>query len=96
MDTRARAACAIFLSTRAALTRLLVDAGFAVATMGSFHLPGAPLSATLSRLKHGDVKGAVWSVMQDADCIYSRLIGAGPMLYAVSTHVGASDSIRAA
>ena len=86
----------IYLFTRSALTRLLSDAGFDVPTIGSFHLAGATISSTLSRLAHGDVKGAVWRAMQDAGGLYGRLIGAGPMLYAISTRAGLSDSVQAA
>ena len=86
----------IYLFTRSALMRLLSDAGFDVPTIGSFHLAGAPISSTLSRLAHGDVKGAVWRAMQDAGGMYGRLIGAGPMLYAISTRAGLSDSVQAA
>lgn len=74
----------IFLFTPASLARLMVKAGFLVETQGHFHLPPSSWLAQLRRLMGGDIKGAIWSTMQEAGAIYGRLSNAGPMLYAVA------------
>jgi SAM-dependent methyltransferase/GT2 family glycosyltransferase len=74
----------IFLFTPASLRRLVENAGLEVEALGTFHQPGAPLRATLGRAARGDVKSAVWRAGQDIGGLYGRLIGSGPMLYAVA------------
>ena len=77
----------IYLFTGLALRRLLSMAGFDVEVTGSFHLAGMPVATMLSRAARGDVKGAVWRAVQDMGSVYGHLIGAGPMLYGISTPV---------
>jgi 2-polyprenyl-3-methyl-5-hydroxy-6-metoxy-1,4-benzoquinol methylase len=74
----------IFLFTPASMRVLLANAGFAAETVSSFHLPLYSPKAWMARLLSGDVKGAAWRGMQELGGIYGRLIGTGPMLYAVA------------
>jgi SAM-dependent methyltransferase len=83
----------IYLFTPSALGRLLSDAGLDVGVTSSFHQAGLPVSALLSRAARGDVKGAVWRAVQDMGGVYGHLIGAGPMLYTISTPVHSVDSM---
>jgi SAM-dependent methyltransferase len=74
----------IFLFTHSAMRRMLSTGGYVVETQGDFHLPVySPLDWT-RRVLGGDVKGAVWRGMQEMGGLYGRLIGAGPMLFAVA------------
>ncbi|HEY9516150.1 MAG TPA: class I SAM-dependent methyltransferase [Gemmatimonadaceae bacterium] len=74
----------IFLFTHGAMRRMLTSAGFAVEAQGDFHLPVYSMRAWLRRLMGGDVKDIVWHAMQEMGGLYGRLIGAGPMLFAVA------------
>jgi 2-polyprenyl-3-methyl-5-hydroxy-6-metoxy-1,4-benzoquinol methylase len=81
----------IFLFTHAAMRRMLAEAGYVVETQGDFHLPLYTAREWVSRVMGGDVKGAVWRAMQEAGGVYGRLVGAGPMLYAVARPAAASS-----
>jgi 2-polyprenyl-3-methyl-5-hydroxy-6-metoxy-1,4-benzoquinol methylase len=74
----------IFLFTPAALTRVVTDAGFAVQTVGTFHEDPYSLRQWTRRLFSGDVKGAIWRAHQELGALYSRIVGAGPMVYVVA------------
>ncbi|MCC7009054.1 MAG: class I SAM-dependent methyltransferase [Acidobacteria bacterium] len=74
----------IFLFTAASLTRLLHAAGFEVTTVGSFQEDFYPWRTWTARLMSGDLKGAIWRAHQETGNLYSRITGAGPMLYAVA------------
>jgi GT2 family glycosyltransferase/SAM-dependent methyltransferase len=74
----------IFLFTRASLTRLLHEAGFTVRASGTFHDDPYPLGRWWARLASGDAKGAAWRAHQELGALYGRLIGAGPMVFAVA------------
>ncbi|HEU6450854.1 MAG TPA: class I SAM-dependent methyltransferase [Gemmatimonadaceae bacterium] len=74
----------IFLFTHAAMRRMLAAAGYVVETQGDFHLPLYTAREWVRRVAGGDVKGALWRAMQEAGGVYGRLVGAGPMLYAVA------------
>ena len=80
----------IFLFTHAAMCQIMNKSGFTVVAEGSFHL--APYAARVwwNRLASGDLKGTLWRSMQEVGGMYGRLIGAGPMLYAVGTPVSAA------
>lgn len=73
----------VFLFTGASLNLLMVHSGFDIEACGSFHLPICSPQALVRRFVSGDVKGAIWRSMQEAAGLYGRLVGAGPMLYAV-------------
>jgi len=73
----------IYLFTGAAMKRLVERCRFTVEASGSFHLPVCSAGVLVRRLFSGDLKGAIWRGMQESGGIYGRLIGAGPMLYAV-------------
>lgn len=75
----------IYLFSPPSMRRLLSNAGYSVDAVGSFHLPLYPPVEWARRLLSGDVKGAVWRAGQELGGIYGRLIGRGPMLYAVAT-----------
>jgi 2-polyprenyl-3-methyl-5-hydroxy-6-metoxy-1,4-benzoquinol methylase len=75
----------VYLFTEKSLTLLLTRAGFKVWSVGSVHDECYPVSAWMSRLLSGDVKGAVWRAHQELGHLYGRILGAGPMLYAVAT-----------
>lgn len=72
----------IFLFTHAALRRLLESMGFEIETEGTFggHYRARDLWRPFAQRQW---KLAVWRLGQEAGLRYSRLIGAGPMLYAV-------------
>ncbi|HXH25934.1 MAG TPA: methyltransferase domain-containing protein [Vicinamibacterales bacterium] len=74
----------IFLFTIEALGRLLREAGFTVCASGTFHDDPYPLRRWAARLRSGDAKGAAWRAHQELGALYGRLIGAGPMLFAVA------------
>ena len=74
----------IFLFTAAALSRALTNAGFVVSKTGSLHMPAYRPAEFIGRLASGDVKGAAWRAHQEIGGWYGRMIGAGPMLYAVA------------
>jgi 2-polyprenyl-3-methyl-5-hydroxy-6-metoxy-1,4-benzoquinol methylase len=74
----------IYLFTPNALRRLLEHAGFSVVTTGSIHAAPYLPSQFLKRIASGDVKGAIWRAHQEIGGWYGRLIGQGPMLYAVA------------
>ena len=74
----------IFLFTRSSIARLLQISGFQVTHTGSLHAPLYTAGEWLRRLFSGDVKGAVWRAHQEVGALYGRLIGSGPMLYAVA------------
>jgi hypothetical protein len=73
----------IFLFTESALGRLLAAAGFAVDTVGSFHVPTAWWKALVDDVRARSLRRAIWHGLQKAGDTYARLIGCGPMLYAV-------------
>ena len=75
----------VFLFTAPSLGQLLSRAGLHVDTIGSFHLKAYSVRAWLARLLSGDVKGALWRAGQELGGVYGRLIGKGPMLYAVAS-----------
>jgi SAM-dependent methyltransferase len=74
----------IYLFTSSSLHRLLSNAGFKIEASGSFHLPLYSLPEWLGLYRSGETKEAAWRAMQEMGSIYSRLIGAGPMLYSVA------------
>jgi 2-polyprenyl-3-methyl-5-hydroxy-6-metoxy-1,4-benzoquinol methylase len=74
----------IYLFTAAALRRLLEHAGFSVVSTGSLHAKPFLPSQFLRRVVSGDVKGAIWRAHQEIGGWYGRMIGQGPMLYAVA------------
>jgi len=74
----------IYLFTAETICRLLQRCGFEVDSVGSFHLPPYAVGEWLARLGAGDVKGAVWRALQELGGLYGRLIGRGPMLYALA------------
>jgi 2-polyprenyl-3-methyl-5-hydroxy-6-metoxy-1,4-benzoquinol methylase len=80
----------IFLFTHAAMRSMLTAAGYVVEIQGDFHLPLYTAREWVRRVMSGDVKGAVWRAMQEAGGVYGRLVGAGPMLYAVARPADAS------
>ncbi|MEP7353424.1 MAG: class I SAM-dependent methyltransferase [Acidobacteriota bacterium] len=75
----------LFLFTPASLSRLCEMAGFTVEEAGSFHLAPYSIGKWFSRLFAGELKGALWTAVQEAGSIFSRLIGSGPMVYVVAT-----------
>ena len=83
----------IFLFTHAAMRRMLSAAGYIVETQGDFHLPLYSAGEWMRRALGGDVKGAVWRGMQEMGGIYGRLIGAGPMLFAVARPAPADPGV---
>ncbi len=74
----------IFLFTAASLARILTEAGFSVQTVSTFQLDPYPLREWTGRLFSGDIKGAVWRAHQELGALYSRITGAGPMVFAVA------------
>ena len=74
----------IFLFTQDSIRGLLLHAGYSIEASGDFDLPSYPLRGWLSLVRSGDVKEAIWRSMQETGGLYGRLIGAGPMLYAVA------------
>ena len=74
----------IYLFTGAVLCRLLARAGFAVEAAGSFHVRPHSWRGVFVDLRSGAWRRALWHAMQQAGDAYGRLIGAGPMLYAVA------------
>jgi len=74
----------IFLFTGTAMRRLLAAAGFAADAVGSFHMPAACWRSLLNDVRSRAPRRALWHALQQAGDAYGRLIGAGPMLYAVA------------
>ena len=74
----------IFLFDAKSLTRLLEASGFTVLATGSFEKEPYSLQALLRRLGSGDIKGTLWRIHQEIGAYYGRLIGRGPLLYAVA------------
>ncbi len=74
----------IFLFTPASLCQVAQMAGYDVEVAGTFHLDPYPLNEWMARWRSGDVKGALWRTFQGVGNLYSRLIGSGPMVYAVA------------
>ena len=81
----------IYLFTPASMRLVLANAGFAAESIGSFHLPVYSPVEWGARLASADVKGAVWRAVQELGGIYGRLIGTGPMLYAVARPAASAD-----
>jgi SAM-dependent methyltransferase len=82
----------IYLFTPRSMGVLLSNAGFLVDSVGSFHLPVYSPLAWTARLLSSDVKGALWRGMQELGGLYGRVIGDGPMLYAVARPSAAADA----
>jgi 2-polyprenyl-3-methyl-5-hydroxy-6-metoxy-1,4-benzoquinol methylase len=74
----------IFLFTPGSLARVVTDGGFAVQTVGTFHEDPYSVRRWTRRLFSGDVKGAIWRAHQELGAVYSRIVGAGPMVYVVA------------
>jgi 2-polyprenyl-3-methyl-5-hydroxy-6-metoxy-1,4-benzoquinol methylase len=74
----------VFLFTPPAMRTLLARAGFVVEAAGTFHTPASSCWPPLGVPRLAELKVMVWRAMQDAGGVYSRLISAGPMLYAVA------------
>ena len=74
----------IFLFTGSGLAQLLWRCGLVVSDVGSIHMPAYRAGEYARRLFSGDIKGALWRAHQEIGGIFGRLIGAGPMLYAVA------------
>lgn len=75
----------IFLFNSAGLSRLLARCGLKISKCGSLHMPVYKPGEYIRRLISGDVKGTLWRAHQEIGGLCGRLIGAGPMLYAVAT-----------
>jgi SAM-dependent methyltransferase len=73
----------VFLFTTQSLTTALERSGFVVEQVGTFHDDPYPLKDWGRRLISGDIKGALWRAHQEMGALYGRLIGAGPMLFAI-------------
>jgi hypothetical protein len=78
----------IYLFTHDPLTQLLQQTGFAVQRRGNFHLPIGSVHEWFGKLRSGAIKHFVWTGMQEAGSIYGRLVGQGPMLYAIACPSG--------
>jgi 2-polyprenyl-3-methyl-5-hydroxy-6-metoxy-1,4-benzoquinol methylase len=74
----------IFLFTDGSLRRLLTRTGFVVEASGTFHLSPYSWRLWLKMLNYADVKGLTWSAVQELGGFFGRLIGSGPMIYAVA------------
>jgi len=74
----------IFLFTGSGLAQLLEQCGLAVSTCGSLHMSPYRPGEYLQRMCSGDFKGTLWRAHQEIGGLYGRLVGAGPMLYAVA------------
>jgi 2-polyprenyl-3-methyl-5-hydroxy-6-metoxy-1,4-benzoquinol methylase len=74
----------IYLFHPRSMSECFARAGFTIETLGSFHDDPYPPSMWLRRAVAGDVKGALWRAHQELGAWYGRIIGAGPMLYAVA------------
>jgi hypothetical protein len=74
----------VFLFTHDSIRQCMQLAGFNVIAQGDFHVGIASPIQVLKRFFKGDLKGALWRMMQDTGSVYSRLLGAGPMLFVVS------------
>ena len=75
----------IFLFTQAAMRLCIELSGFDVCAQGSFHTEMASPGKTFRRLLKGDLKGALWRIIQRLGSLYSRVIKSGPMLFLVAT-----------
>lgn len=73
----------IHLFSASPLRRLLTEAGFEIEAVGSFHLPPLPPREWLSDFDGSPLRTTVWRMGQEAGALFGRLIGEGPMLYAV-------------
>jgi len=74
----------IFLFDAESLSRLLQASGFTVVATGSYQKEYYSFQALLRRLGSGDIKGSLWRFHQEIGGCYGRLIGRGPLLYAVA------------
>jgi SAM-dependent methyltransferase len=75
----------IFLFTGSGLAQMLTRCGLAISAIGSLQTPAYRPSEYARRLFSGDIKGTLWRAHQELGGAYGRLIGAGPMLYAVAS-----------
>jgi 2-polyprenyl-3-methyl-5-hydroxy-6-metoxy-1,4-benzoquinol methylase len=75
----------IFLFTPSSIDRLLKQSGLQTTATGSLHFPAYKTGEYLKRFFSGDVKGTLWRAHQEIGGLYGRMIGRGPMLYAVAT-----------
>jgi hypothetical protein len=64
---------------------MLTRCGLAISAIGSLQTPAYRPSEYARRLFSGDIKGTLWRAHQELGGAYGRLIGAGPMLYAVAS-----------
>ena len=85
----------VYLFTPRSMSVLLANAGFTVDSVSSFHLSVYSFAAWTGRLMSPDFKGAIWRAMQELGGIYGRLIGVGPMLYAVARPSPSADLLAA-
>lgn len=74
----------IFLFDPATLGLLLEKAGFETLAKGSLQKPFYTLGSLFQRLGSGDLRGAAWRINQELGAAFGRLIGAGPIAYAVA------------
>jgi 2-polyprenyl-3-methyl-5-hydroxy-6-metoxy-1,4-benzoquinol methylase len=75
----------IFLFSPDTISAMLKKAGFEVEAVGSIFLPQASWKDYLEPLTKGDVKTVAWRAVQDAGANYGKMVGRGPMLYAVAS-----------
>jgi len=75
----------VFLFTGSGLAQLLLRCGLSIRKRGSVHPPFYRIGEYARRLFSGDIKGTLWRAHQEIGAFYGKLIGAGPMLYAVAT-----------
>lgn len=75
----------VFLFTHDSIRQCMQLAGFDVTAQGDFHVETVSPGRILKRFLMGDLKGALWRIMQDTGSMYSRLTKSGAMLFVVAT-----------
>ncbi len=79
----------VFLFTHPALARILHRAGLVVERAGTLQTPAHPWRAWRAHVRRRDGREIVWRAAQECGTLWSRVIGAGGMLYAVARRAAA-------
>jgi 2-polyprenyl-3-methyl-5-hydroxy-6-metoxy-1,4-benzoquinol methylase len=73
----------IFLFTPESMNELMTTCGYAVEAEGNYQLAPLRIRDMVRQFLRGDFKEALWHAMQEVGATYARIIGSGPMLFAV-------------
>ena len=75
----------VYMFSPKSIQSLFDRAGYRTVAVGTFHEPTFKAIDYVKRMASGDIKGTVWRLGLETAATYGRLIGQGPMLFAVGT-----------